>query len=311
MAKKSRLRILHVWDQAGVAGCLAKYQRKRGHIAHVIIRDGFDGLGINKYYGSILTDCASRQVETDLVYRKYLSLPAPLKRLAKRIAKVNKALRFYITAMRYAKNYDILHIHSLYAVVFFVPFKKKILEFHGDDVRFCPSKRSRIDGLQTRIFLKLASKLGMYLLVSTPDLHREVPNAIWLPNPVDTELFKPGALSASNLALYSSMWYEPSKRAKKIAQDLDLTLYILERRETADLIRYPEMPQFLGKFSHYIDRGAIPSLSKTALEALSVGLKVVAWDGRIIQGLPSRHLPENVVKETEWIYRRKLFVDTD
>ncbi|HIE18236.1 TPA: hypothetical protein EYP75_00775, partial [Candidatus Bathyarchaeota archaeon] len=46
------MKILHVWNQAGVASVLAKYQRKQGHIADVIKRAGFDDYGIEKYYGT-------------------------------------------------------------------------------------------------------------------------------------------------------------------------------------------------------------------------------------------------------------------
>lgn len=34
------MKILHVWDQAGVASILAKYQKKLGHDSEVIRREG-------------------------------------------------------------------------------------------------------------------------------------------------------------------------------------------------------------------------------------------------------------------------------
>jgi hypothetical protein len=44
------MRVLHVWDQAGVSGILAKYQRSLGHVAEVVVRDGYDPAGQKKFY---------------------------------------------------------------------------------------------------------------------------------------------------------------------------------------------------------------------------------------------------------------------
>lgn len=43
-------------------------------------------------------------------------------------------------------------------------------------------------------------------------------------------------------------------------------------------------------------------LSKTALEALACGLKVITWKGKIIEGLPPENHPENVAKRIFNIY---------
>jgi len=44
-------KILHVWDQAGVACVLAKYQRRLGHDVKVIKRAGFDKFKIYSFHG--------------------------------------------------------------------------------------------------------------------------------------------------------------------------------------------------------------------------------------------------------------------
>ena len=55
---------------------------------------------------------------------------------------------------------------------------------------------------------------------------------------------------------------------------------------------------------YYIDRTSPESLSKTALEALACGLKVIRWDGRVVSGLPEDHRPERVAEVVWRIYGR-------
>jgi len=76
--------------------------------------------------------------------------------------------------------------------------------------------------------------------------------------------------------------------------------------EIVDRVRQPipymRLPTFLNSFEYYIDRNYIPSLSKTALEALACGVKVIRWDGKIIKKLPEQHKPENVIRKLAEIY---------
>lgn len=79
------------------------------------------------------------------------------------------------------KDYDIFHLHSdsIFASEFKdIPLlralgKKVIFHFHGTDIR---GKK-----MHPRI------RLSHVLLVSTPDLFRYVPDAIWIPQPIDLE----------------------------------------------------------------------------------------------------------------------------
>ena len=45
------LRVLHVMDHAGVSGLLAKHQNVLGCDAKVIVRNGYDNNGQQKFYG--------------------------------------------------------------------------------------------------------------------------------------------------------------------------------------------------------------------------------------------------------------------
>ena len=128
------MKILHVWDAAGVSGCLAKYQRKLCHDGCVVVRDGYDVYGLQNYYG--------------------VAIVGPKRRRGLFWRSIN-VFWFYCYIAWCAWRFDVVHIHSQYLIWFFLPFKTKVLEFHGTDVRRNPTKRWGIDVAVTTIFLKL------------------------------------------------------------------------------------------------------------------------------------------------------------
>jgi glycosyltransferase involved in cell wall biosynthesis len=86
-------------------------------------------------------------------------------------------------------HYDAVHIHYAYLGMIGVlgrfPY---ILHCHGDDVR-------DLDRAIRRPFIKLAMKRAAFVYYATPDLRDRVialrPDAEFLPNPIDTALFRP------------------------------------------------------------------------------------------------------------------------
>lgn len=133
----SNLKILHVNDAAGVAGSLAKYQTRLGHNVSVVVRDGYDSCGLQRYYS--------------------MSVVGP-KRHKGILWRSLSVLWFYCYVAWCGRKFDVIHIHSQYLVWFFLPFKNKVIEFHGTDVRRYPSKRWGIDIAVTSLFLKLYSR---------------------------------------------------------------------------------------------------------------------------------------------------------
>lgn len=307
--KKIRLRILHVWCQAGVAALMAEYQRRLGHTAHVVKGQVHSNLDL--FYGNKqLLDLPKPNMDRTLQRKAYTSLPSLLQSLIRRFVKLTRSLQFYINVRHLAKDYDILHIHSAYLTLFFLPFEPKILEFHGDDVRRHPTMKNKFSLLQVRLFVWLA-KPFMCFYVSTPDLMKEVPNSFWIPNPVDLEHFKRENSFERGSALFMLNWYDHDDlRAKTIASLKGWDLTVLDRRR--QFIEYAEMPRFLEKFEYFIDRANIKSLSKTALEALALGVKVVDWKNRLCYGsywhkmIYIRHNPEQIADLTIKIYRERL-----
>ncbi|RLG92000.1 hypothetical protein DRO37_09580 [Candidatus Bathyarchaeota archaeon] len=140
------------------------------------------------------------------------------------------------------------------------------------------------------------------ILYSTPDLcDSEAPaRAVYVPNPVDTELFRrlDSVKRRRNLALAFNHNLDLD-RAMHYACRYGLSIELLERG-----LPYGELPKILNRYEYYIDRTSPKSLSKTALEALACGLKVIRWDGRVVSGLPRDHRPERVAEMIWRIYWR-------
>lgn len=272
--KSGKQYVLFVWDIAGVASNLIKYQKRcLGWENCAIIIKGNVPFNI-PFYGNIY-DRGS----------KYF---------------------YFITIIKSLK-YKIIHINSVYKIAKIIkilfPWKKVVIHFHGTEIR----RRWH----EMKIFWEHAD----IILVSTPDLLEGAPKkAKYLPNMVDTDIFKPNLknripnsalfvfIQRSELtekgALCSST--ENLNWAKKISKDMNLELTILYRDEKP--IPYNELPEYLNRFEYFIDRKQFLSLSKMALEALACGLKVIRWDNKVIEGLPEQHKPEKVVKILEKIY---------
>jgi len=145
------MKILHVWDCAGVGAILAKYQRRLGVQSLVVKRNGYSPYGIDKFYKTRLFD-SSRVVFYAQVIKLIL-----------------------------VGNFDIIHFHGSYNVVVFAwLFRKRIVfHFHGSELR------------NRGWFYSPLSKLAKVVLVSTPDMLNCLSNAIWIPTPIDTEHFHP------------------------------------------------------------------------------------------------------------------------
>ena len=62
----------------------------------------------------------------------------------------------------------------------------------------------------------------------------------------------------------------------------------------------------MNKFEYFIDKHSLGSMSKTGLEALACGLKVVRWDGKVLNKLPKEHEPKNVLQRLAKIYMEAL-----
>jgi hypothetical protein len=126
------LKILHIWDQAGVACILAKHHRRMGHEVRILKRTGYDPFGISQFYNEPLLDMDGK------TFLKY--------------------------AMREAAGYDVVHVHTIHKVIPDLhkkyPDKKLILHYHGSEAR---------DGQRNLMKAEAESKADV-VLGSTEDL---------------------------------------------------------------------------------------------------------------------------------------------
>ena len=260
--------ILHIWDQAGVACILAKYQTRVGYKTQVIKRAGFDRFGILSYYNG----------------KEFKSLIG---------------MQFLQTAKKFAKDYEIIHIHDLFELV--PQIKKKyngkkiVLHYHGSKLRETPHEKR-----------KDYEKHADLILVSTPDLTKFV-NGKYLPNPVDTELFVHRQVSQNGKALSFMTQTETPEIIEGLLRKHKISLEYEAISRDQKPIQYKEMPEFLQNYEYLIDLKCIngtvmPAYSMLGLQALSLGLKVLNYNYEIIQGLPEQHEPNKVIEKLSSMY---------
>ncbi len=148
-----------------------------------------------------------------------------------------------------------------------------LLHCHGSDIRVC---------LHHPLFkhiVKSNLKNARKVLYSTPDMveiKRIREDAEYMPTPVDMSKFYPYPPQNNEVlqAVYFNKWYETLPQTIiSLCKENDIDLHIL-----TPTVPYENMPAFLNKFDVYIDRFTIPSLSKTALEAMACGLNIIAYD---------------------------------
>ncbi|MGC2571302.1 MAG: hypothetical protein WA364_07295 [Candidatus Nitrosopolaris sp.] len=306
------MHILHISDQAGVACILAKYQRLQGHEAKVIRVADQDKYGIISYY----RDCVVSLSEKE----------------------------FYVKCIDEAEHADIIHIHGAINLLFqlrkkYGRSKKIILHYHGSDIRMQYPMHSNISSTNSVILPKhsllyivlkrlisrikhntmpkqlihvYAQKLADLVLVSTPDLLCLTDNATYLPNPIDTDLFRDDIILSESKKKAFTIETEITNASQSIRycrdNDIDLEIEVYNRSKKP--VKYEEMPSLLKNFGIYIDikhvnSSILRALSKTGLEALACGLKVLDHQLEFHEGLPTANEPKRIVSYLSTIYSWK------
>jgi len=238
------LKILHIWNVAGVANTLAYETRKLGIEADIIARRDLDKAKFCEVHPELF------------------------------IATPSKFFIFFIKTIKLAKKYDILHVHWYDWIIphlrFVYPRKVIIIHYHGSDIRFKTEKK--------KDKFRFANKIT----VSTPDLLDHIKGE-YVPNPVDFTLFKRTKKAKKDTALFIQAYdrfTEARKLAIEEAEKRNLKLTIIERNKT--IIPYKDFARTLEVYEYYIDIRQEPyrntlldSLSLTALQALALGNKVI------------------------------------
>jgi len=256
------LRVLHVWNTAGVASVIAKFtDRSFGTQSRVIARREADRAGLTTYG----------------------------------VAYPDGAARFFVRALSMSRSADVVHVHSLDRALPWVKRlydKPAVMHYHGTDIEGrWAEKEGRWKGAD-------------FLAVSTPNLLEGAPDsAVFVPNPVDTDIFRPSGVPREEGSALSFR-YGMDAEAEQLAKELGLGLTWLDRWTVPHL----EMPKVLSRYQYYIDLRRPPghavarSLGRAALEALACGCRVVDWSGKVSQGLPDENGPESVATRWHGVY---------
>lgn len=262
------MKIVHFWDMAGVSCVLAKWQRKNGDDSCVVTKTKVhDPFKFIEYYGEYGVNS-------------------------------NHDAMLYGKALLLARNADIVHIHGIPEAVirFRMLGKKTILHCHGTEL---VTKRMRI-----------ISAGADRIVVSTRNLLDYCPDATFIPNPVDTEHFAPIVKGTGWVTFINR--HLNMMTMKKVAERAGIADMVIHNRELMP-ISFKNMPEFLGGFEGYVDvkydmnyGHLVQVYSKSALEALACGLKVLRWDGEIATGLPDENKPENVISQLGKLYSEVL-----
>ena len=307
----SLLKVLHIYDQAGVACILAKYQRMNNIKSKVVTFDTIDKYGIFKFYNDYV----------DLIDQS----------------------NFAEYCLSEAKSADIIHIHSSEQLVIKIRkaygnSKKIVLHYHGTDIRglknknnptsptirnattrtksFAAKVRNRLRLMQMGYYRSLrteSQKLADEILVSTPDLLSLLPHAKYLPNPVDVDHFSKDATIHNNVNKNDALTIKTAsgdiQKTLLYCKENNINLKIDVHDRIKKPILYEEIPNFLKKYNVYVDIRIVndkilENFSKTALESLSCGLKVLNYKLEYIDKLPEMHNPVNVVNQLENIYNK-------
>jgi hypothetical protein len=158
-----------------------------------------------------------------------------------------------------------------------------------------------------------SQKLADEILVSTPDLLSLLPNAKYLPNPVDLDHFSKDNDAALDKINDNALTIKtPTGNTEKSLQyckenNINLKIDVFDRTKTPLL--HEQIPNLLKKYKVYVDIRIVndkilESLSKTALESLACGLKVLNYKLEYLDKLPEMHNPVNVVNQLEYIYNK-------
>jgi hypothetical protein len=279
---------------------LAKYQRRLGHTVKILKHADSDPLGFFQFYNEPLLSVDTKEF-----------------------------LKFSINE---GKNYDVIHVHSIFQIVpelrqEYGYNKKIILHYHGSDIRGATRRRSKDTSgltshsltsmyrkvldktLQWRPYYEKSQRLANAVIVSTPDLLRLVTNGNYIPNAIDTEHFReqsfPNNHQIEALTIDSGVTNVQLALTYCKKHNLNLNIDIHDR--TKNPIMFNDMPEFLRRYKIYVDikfvdGEILQASSKTALEALACGLKVLDYRLQYQEGLPKEYDPLSVVSKILDLY---------
>lgn len=277
------LKILHVWDVAGVASILSRYQRLSGNTSHVLMayKSKYDPFSITSFYGNEVLESRNK-------------------------------FDFTARALKQARGYDIIHLHSMWKIAPFFrlkyPDKVIVMHWHGTDIR------GRLP-YYYNILRQLSIRSADVHIAATRDLLQYFPRRLteqdhlfYLPNPIDREHFKEMRVTNDRAFTFAMSYLDNHLLSNYLKDNGWSKPYdVIDRDKTP--IPYKSLPDVASNYSTYIDikiqKGKpLEALSKTALEMLSMGRTVLNYKMELIKTFPQEHDPDHVNRTLYEIYRK-------
>ncbi len=235
------MRVLHVNDVAGVASDVCRVQRELGHDSLV------------------------------MAHRRYSMVKPDVQLFLDGFVCVNLEL---LMRSRLFREADVIHVHGgMRRSQLAFRFLKKhngarwIVHYHGSETR-----------LQYGIY---HSDLADAKIVSTPDLTRWHPDAIWLPNPIPEILLPPTGPRRQEKGAFL-VGHFPSKRHLKGTDDIIKALEPLVEMGSVNLViregkSHDEIIETIRCMDAVVDQLTdLGIFSKVALEAMALGVPAIS-----------------------------------
>lgn len=235
------MKVLYLWNTAGVFTPVADWLNTYGpNEAKIVARYAFD------------------------IYRHTQDSPAGIM--------VDTSRDFMKMGIKLIRDWkpDIIHVSGTLKMLvlarLFAPRGLIVFTYHGSDARN-PKKKAHGE-----------TKLADFVHVSTPDLH---PYGTFIDRPLpDTFYDRGGRKEGTALMFYKSHFYKDKRDlARDWCKTKGYTLTILDEDHSDFPIPNDQMPDIFSKYEYFLDwkdqKGELMALSKTALEALACGCKVV------------------------------------
>ena len=266
------MKILHIWNTAGVGGIISKYMdRNHETESKVIARAKFDTYNFSN--------------------ENVILVPG-------------RARKFYIKVLLNSFSSDLIHIHSIDTIIPTLRGlhrnKPIVLHYHGSSIRG--------KWINKRKFWKKANKI----FVATEDLLEGSPdNTILQPNPIDLDKI-PQIPNKHQAAFFTSVEAgKADDLAKDLAKKHGIPLIIHNRDQNPlhhekYLETIASYEYFIDVRRKYDQHGVFEVFSLGALEALAAGCKVIDWNGDIHETLPSQHNPVKVANRIHEMYKEIL-----
>lgn len=203
-------------------------------------------------------------------------------------------------ALAEARKYDLIVVVAADKMVprlkRLYPKKEVRLIYCGSDIRARWEEKSQ--------YWKYADKIYLIHRDTLPEIY--VPQAEYLPTPVDVEYLKKSKSYTPNTGLFTKMEYgdqgEAFDLASKISTREGINLTIRDRG--SGYMKYSEYIDYLRNFEHYFNikkypkNGLMEELDLGGLEALAIGAKVFQND-QVYKGLPKGHNAKKVANKIE------------